>query len=95
MIMLKETLRSLTDIEKILIVDVETTGLKKDSEIIQFSAIGYHLFPNGSIREEERINYYIKKKKKIPIIRAIMINKIIMAKILTLSVIFIVTPVLR
>ena len=38
---LKETLKSLTDVEKILIVDVETTGLKKDSEIIQFSVIGY------------------------------------------------------
>lgn len=62
-----ETLNSLTDIETILIVDVETTGLKKDSEIIQFSAIGYHLFPNGSIREEERINYYINPKQKVPI----------------------------
>lgn len=63
---MKETLQILTETKKILFIDTETTGLKKDSEIIQFSGILYQLISNGSLEEISRINYYINPKQKIP-----------------------------
>lgn len=51
---------------KIVVFDVETTGLSESSKIIQFSAIKYHVQDDYSLQEMERFNQYINPMEKIP-----------------------------
>lgn len=64
---MKDTLQLLENRDTLLVVDTETTGLKKDSEIIQFSGITYHINQNGTLTECSRINYYINPKQQVPL----------------------------
>lgn len=51
---------------KIMVFDVETTGLKDDSKIIQFSACICRILEDLSLQNIESINFYVNPQEKLP-----------------------------
>lgn len=54
--------------ESIIVLDVETTGLQADAQIIQFSGIRYRICKTHGFRlvEDTRLNRYIRPEKPLP-----------------------------
>lgn len=51
--------------KKLLVFDVETTGLSEESKIIQFSAVLYNIQSNFSLKEENVMDMYINPQEKL------------------------------
>ena len=55
----------ITQNDKMIIFDTETTGLEEDAKIIQFSAILYQICPDNQLKEMDCLNLYINPEQKL------------------------------